>query len=37
MDLQQAFGNDLKPYYMHYIQNGKAEGRKMQNHRYIIL
>lgn len=29
-DLQQAFGNNLKPYYMHYIQNGKAEGRNAQ-------
>jgi len=26
-DLRAAFGNDLKRYYMHYITNGKAEGR----------
>ena len=34
MDLQQAFGNDLKPYYMHYIQNGKAEGRNAESQIY---
>ena len=27
-DLRVAFGNNLKSYYMHYISNGKAEGRK---------
>lgn len=27
-DLQNAFGNDLKSYYMHYIGNGYKEGRK---------
>lgn len=26
-DLRSAFGNDLKSYYMHYMTNGKAEGR----------
>ena len=27
-DLQNAFGNDLKSYYMHYIGSGYKEGRK---------
>lgn len=27
IDLQNAFGNDLKAYYLHYIDYGKAEGR----------
>ena len=27
-DLRNAFGNDKKKYYMHYINNGKSEGRK---------
>ena len=27
-DSRVAFGNNLKSYYMHYISNGKAEGRK---------
>ena len=27
-DLRIAFGNNLKAYYMHYITNGKKEGRK---------
>ena len=27
-DLRGAFGNNLKAYYMHYITNGKKEGRK---------
>lgn len=26
-DLQAAFGNNLKPYYLHYITNGRLEGR----------
>lgn len=26
-DLQQAFGNDWKDYYMHYINYGAIEGR----------
>jgi len=26
-DLRQAFGNNLKAYYIHYIEYGKAEGR----------
>ena len=26
-DLQQAFGNDWKGYYMHYINYGAIEGR----------
>lgn len=26
-DLQQAFGNDWKGYYGHYVQYGRAEGR----------
>ena len=26
-DIKAAFGNDLKSYYMHYMSNGKAEGR----------
>lgn len=27
-DLRAAYGNNLKAYYMHYINNGKKEGRK---------
>lgn len=27
VDLRSAFGDNLKLYYMHYISNGKAEGR----------
>ena len=27
-DLRKSFGNDLKKYYMHYLNYGKAEGRK---------
>ena len=27
-DLRQAFGNDLKSYYLHYMNCGKKEGRK---------
>ena len=26
-DLQNAFGDNLKEYYMHYINYGKKEGR----------
>ncbi len=26
-DIKVAFGNDLKSYYIHYMTNGKAEGR----------
>ena len=26
-DLQRTFGNNLKSYYLHYINNGKSEGR----------
>lgn len=27
-DLSEAFGDDIRQYYMHYLQNGYAEGRK---------
>lgn len=27
VDLRRAFGNDLKQYYIHYMTNGKNEGR----------
>ena len=27
-DLRRAYGNDLKPYYMHYLQWGRSEGRQ---------
>lgn len=26
-DLQQAFGDDLRSYYIHYLDNGLGEGR----------
>lgn len=28
-DLRAAFGNNLKGYYIHYVQHGQAEGRKI--------
>lgn len=34
-DLRAAYGNDLKAYYMHYIQSGQKEGRLAVGYDYM--